>query len=207
MEELHQALRHLKTNKAPDCAGIAAEMLKSGGESLHAALLLLMNSVLQPEAPTPKSWQHTVIKVLHKGGDPRQAQNYRPIATIPMLYKLFSRLLHNRLYPLLDGQQSSDQAGFRHGRGTTDHLFTATILQETADEWRIPLYVAAVDFKEAFDCVTHSSIWESLTEQGTPPAYTQLLSKLYSYQTASVRTDRNSRTFEIRRGTKQGDPL
>eukprot|EP00959_Pyramimonas_sp_CCMP1952_P172152 3597039-Pyramimonas_sp.AAC.1 len=64
-------------------------MLKFGGESFRAALFLLMNIVLQPEALTPKSWQHTVVKVLHKGGGPRQAQNNRPIATTPVLYKLF----------------------------------------------------------------------------------------------------------------------
>ena len=124
-----------------------------------------------------------------------------------MLYKLFSRLLYNRLHPLLDNQQSPDQAGFRQERSTIDHLFTASMLQEVSDEWRIPLWLAAVDFKKAFDSVTHVSIWEALSEQGTPAPYTQLLSRLYRNQTASVKTDRTSRKFTIARGTKQGDPL
>ena len=114
---------------------------------------------------------------------------------------------HYRLRPLLDSNQSADQAGFRPRRSTTDHLFTTSILQETADEWQLPMWSAAVDFKKAFDSITHASIWESLAEQHTPAPYIHLLSKLYQDQTGSVHTDRTSRPFNVLRGTKQGDPL
>eukprot|EP00959_Pyramimonas_sp_CCMP1952_P337040 7057795-Pyramimonas_sp.AAC.1 len=63
--------------------------------------------------------------------------------------------------PLLDGRQTTDQAGFRPKRSTTDH-----ILQETADEWQIPLWTAAVDFKKAFGSVTHRGIWDAFEQQG-----------------------------------------
>ena len=57
----------------------------------------------------------------------------RPIASIPILYKLFSRLLYNRLEKCLDPQQSMDQAGFRRGMSTIDHLYTIVMEQEIAD--------------------------------------------------------------------------
>ena len=148
-----------------------------------------------------------MIKVLHKSGDQQLPQNYRPIATIPILYKLFARLLYNRLEPTLDSQQSCDQAGFRRKRSTTTHLFTSTILQEIADEWQGPLWIAAVDFKKAFDSVAHAAIWAALAEQGVAPAYIGLLDKLYRNQTAAVQTDCCSRFFNVERGVKQGDPL
>ena len=40
-----------------------------------------------------------------------------------------------------------------------------------------------------------------------PSSYIALLQQLYSSQTAYVRTDKQSRSFNIERGTKQGDPL
>jgi hypothetical protein len=206
-KELNRAMSQLKAGKAVDSKGIAAEMLKFGGRKLKSTLLDLYNSVLLPNAPTPSTWQHTMIKVLHKSGDRQLPNNYRPIATIPLLYKLFSRLLYNRLEPMLDMQQSCDQAGFRKGRSTTDHLFTITIVQEIADEWQIPLWVAAVDFKKAFDSVTHQALWDSMAEQGVDSTYTALLDKLYRNQTAAVKTDCESRPFAIERGVKQGDPL
>jgi hypothetical protein len=207
MKELRRAMQQLKNGKAADSNGIVAEMLKFGGRRLQTTLLNLFNSVLQPDAPTPSSWKHTVIKVLHKSGDRQLPNNYRPIATIPILYKLFSRLLYNRLEPVLDKNQSCDQAGFRKGCCTTDHLFTTTILQEVADEWQIPLFVATVDFKKAFDSVTHEALWNAMAEQGVEPAYTSLLARLYQNQTAAVKTDCHSRPFNIERGVKQGDPL
>ena len=148
-----------------------------------------------------------MIKVLYKSGNPQLPQNYRPIATIPMLYKFFSRLIYNRLEPTLDQQQSKDQAGFRRHRSTTDHLFTCTIMQEIADEFQVPMWIAAVDFKKAFDSVTHTALWSALAEQGVNKSYIGLLCKLYAKQTAVVKTDCLSKAFDIERGVKQGDPL
>ena len=64
-----------------------------------------------------------------------------------------------------------------------------------------------MDFKKAFDTVEHDNLWEALHHQGVPPGYVGLLQRLYRDQTAVVRTDTTSRPFDLRRGTKQGDPL
>jgi len=207
MEELKTGLRQLKSGKSTDSGGIAAEMLKHGGADLHKVLLLMFNDITSRAAPLPDSWKHTVVKVLYKSGDAKLPQNYRPISIIPMLYKLFARLLYNRLLPILDQRQSPDQAGFRPNRSTTDHLFTIAILQETADEWQVPMWAAAVDFKKAFDSVTHRGIWDALQQQGVDQGYIELLRSMYRGQTACVRTDRTSAPLTIQRGTKQGDPL
>ena len=96
-----------------------------------------------------------------------------------MLYKLFSKLLYNRLEPTLDHQQHHDQAGFGKHRSTVDHLFTVTIIQETADEWQVPAWMTAVNFRKAFDSVTNSGLWSALAEQRVDSAYIELLTKLY----------------------------
>ena len=98
--------------------------------------------------PTPETWRKTIIKVLYKSGDSKLPQNYRPIASIPILYKLFSRLLYNRLEKMLDPEQHMDQAGFRKGRSTVDHLFTIVMIQEISDEWKVPIWRSAIDFKK-----------------------------------------------------------
>eukprot|EP00959_Pyramimonas_sp_CCMP1952_P402323 8430988-Pyramimonas_sp.AAC.1 len=73
------------------------------------------------------------------------------MASRPMMYKLIPRLLYNQLHPLWDSSQSTDQAGFRPRRSTTDHCFKTSMLQETADERHFPMWSATVDFKKAFD--------------------------------------------------------
>ena len=137
----------------------------------------------------------------------RLPQNYRPIAIIPILYKLFSRLIYNSLETKLDQPQCPDQAGFRHNYSTEDHLYTTTILHEKADEYQINLWTAAVDFQKAFDSVSHDKLWYTLARQDIPQPYIQLIRKLYEDQTGTVKTDRVSRSFNLERGVKQGDPL
>ena len=54
--------------------------------------------------------------------------NYRPIAIVPILYKLFSRMLCARLTSQLIAEQSCDQAAYRTGFSTEDHLLSLTLL-------------------------------------------------------------------------------
>ena len=109
-------------------------MLKEGGTTLREHLLQLYNDIIQTDALPPKQWKQTTITILHKSDDPKLPQNYRPISIIPVLYKVFSKLLYNRLDPQLDQQQTPDQAGFRHDYSTEDHLYTMTILQERSHQ-------------------------------------------------------------------------
>ena len=205
--ELGAALKQLKSGKAADANSICAEMLKLGGSKIREVILTCFNDIIRPNGDTPREWHRTLIKVLHKNGDTRLPQNYRPIASIPILYKLFSKMLYNRLEPILDPEQSLDQAGFRRNRTTVDHLFTTVLVQDNADEWRVPVWVAAVDFKKAFDSVTHDALWKSLREQKVPEGYVKLLARMYDEQIGVVSTERLSKEFSIEKGVKQGDPL
>ena len=145
--------------------------------------------------------------MLFKKGDRTSMDNYRPIAIISILLKLFSRVLAARLSVYLEPQQSVDQAGFRKGFGCDDNLFALTALVEAMLEWRVDLWLATVDFRKAFDSVYQSAIWRALAEQGVPAQYISLVKRLYVGQTGIVALDINSIPFPISRGTKQGDPL
>ena len=205
--ELVKALKTLKNGKCADTAGIRAEMLKNTGDRTRKVLLDVYNSILQGTLDTPTSWRKSVIKVLYKSGDPAEATNYRPICIIPILYKLFSKLLYFRLYPILDRAQCPDQAGFRHDYSTVDHVFVFKMLQEKSEEFQMNTWAAALDFKKAFDSIDQQYLWSTLREQQVPKTYIDILQDLYRNQTARVKTDKISREFTIERGTKQGDPL
>ena len=60
---------------------------------------------------------------------------------------------------------------------------------------------------EGFDSITHKSIWKALESFGIKLDYISILKKIYRDLKASVQTDEESNMFEIKKGTKQGDPL
>ena len=145
--------------------------------------------------------------VLFKKGDPSMPANYRPIAIIPILYKLFSRMLCNRVGKTIVGQQSVDQAAYRPGFSTDDHLFCLMRMVESSSEWNIPLWLGLVDFEKAFDTVEHGPLWDALEELGVESQYVDVLKMLYRSQACTVLAGAESRAFSLERGVKQGDPL
>ena len=86
-------------------------------------------------------------------------------------------------------------------------MFAVLLIAEISREWNLPVWIAAVDFQKVFDTISHESLWESLAEQNVPDMYIKLLRRLYQGQTGKVSCDRCSRSFNIERGTKQGDPI
>ena len=72
-----------------------------------------------------------------------------------MLYKLFIKVVCERVEGFLNAAQSNDQAGFRPNFSCDDHLFAVTLFAEKCNEFNIPMWVATLDFKKAFDSITH----------------------------------------------------
>ena len=93
-------------------------------------------------------------------------ENYRPICIIPILHKLFSKIIPQRIYKTWNNAQSRDQAGFRPGFSCDDHLFAVAMLVEKLNEYGRPCWMAALGSKKASDTITHESIWEALKEKG-----------------------------------------
>ena len=82
----------------------------------------IFNEILRQRGCTPKTWRKIRIKVIHKKEDREDAGNYRPICSLPILYKLFATILYARLAPSLHKVQPADQGGFRPNHKTVDNL-------------------------------------------------------------------------------------
>ena len=206
-EEVCKQASKTKNDKASDAAGVVAEMIKFAGETLFVMIADLFNDILLHGALPPDEWKRTRMKVLFKKGDTKAPCNYRPIALLQILYKLFSRVLHERLKPFLLPEQSIDQAGFRSSFSCEDHLLTMVLLYEKMAEHNLSLWIAVVDFEKAFDSVEHEAIWEAMLAQHAPSEYVAVLQKIYEGQTGQIIADRCSRVFGMGRGTRQGDPI
>ena len=81
------------------------------------------------------------------------------------------------------------------------------MIEQKCHEWRNKVWTATIDFTKPFDSITQKSIWKALKSCGIEHDYISLLKKIFRDQKASVLTDEESNMFEIKKGTKQGDPL
>ena len=81
----------------------------------------------------PAKWNNAVITILFKKGDIKKLENYRPISLLSHLYKLFTKVIVNRIKNKLDAYQPREQAGFRSGYSTSDHLQAIkTLIENTS---------------------------------------------------------------------------
>ena len=80
----------------------------------------------------PDSWLEGIIRPIHKSGDPQNPENYRPITIFSCFGKLFTSIMNLRLTTLVEDNAilEENQAGFRKGYATTDHIFVLHSLAE-----------------------------------------------------------------------------
>ena len=87
----------------------------------------------------------TVRTLVHRSLQ-KNCPNYRPVAILPILHKLFSRMLCARTQPGLIHEQSAEQTTYRQGLSTEDHLLSITLLLEKCLEWNCDLWFGLIDF-------------------------------------------------------------
>ena len=119
---------------------------------------------------SPSSWKNASVVLIHKKGDTADIKNYRPISLLPVIYKVFSHILLQRMLQALEQHQPQEQAGFRPGFSTTDHIHVVSQLQEKANEYKIPLCFAFVDYEKAFDSIEFTPLFTALANQGSWPS-------------------------------------
>ena len=93
------------------------------------------------------------------------ASNYRPITCLPMMYKLLTGIIAENLYSHIEDQQlfPDKQKGCKkRSRGTKDQLIIDKTVLKDCRNRKTNLAMAWIDYKKAYDMVSHSWIMECL---------------------------------------------
>jgi len=205
--EMRAALNQLKNCKTPGEDRITSEMLKIGGETLENAILVLLNMCLE-KGEIPDAWQCAEVILFFKKGDRENIENYRPISLLSIFYKLLTKIITNRLAQKFDFYQPIEQAGFRKGFSTTDHIQMLRTLIEKCNEY-IPLHLAFVDYQKAFDSIETWAVLEAMNRARIDSRYSKLIRYIYEHATLRVKLEEDWMTgrVKIKRGVRQGDTI
>lgn len=85
-----------KLEKAPEPDNITNELIRGTEEEITPILTKLFNEIVTT-GKIPKQWNESHIILLHKKGDKDDIGNYRPISLISNVYKVFAKVILERI--------------------------------------------------------------------------------------------------------------
>ena len=145
-EEYWKRVAILKNNKASGRDDVLVEQLKKLGSKAHIWLLIMLNKCFM-ENKIPTLWkQCRIIAILKHGKDSAIPKSYRPISLLCHTYKLYERIILNRVAPTIEQHLIKEQVGFRSGKSCTS-MITGT---------------AFVDLSAVYDTVSHILLIQKL---------------------------------------------
>ena len=149
--------------KAPGESKIGHQIIKQLPDNIIEYIANIFNASLAA-GYFPKKFKSAILKLIPKEGkDATIPVNYRPIALLDNIGKLFEKIINSRLRQFLEGNNlyNSQQYGFRQGKSTTHvtNLIHECIKQNHAQGFKTA--ILSKDVQKAFDTVWHSGlIWK-----------------------------------------------
>ena len=165
---VRQMLSSMKTKTATGPDGLSATLLKNLAAAIAPNVTAIMNCSLD-EGVFPTEWKKANVSAIWKAkGSKSDPTNYRPISVLPVLARLFEKIVARKLSEYCYGNNAipDEQFGFRTKSSCETALIAATDKWlEEVDEGKV-VGALLIDMSKAFDAVPHQRLLEDLLEIG-----------------------------------------
>jgi ribonuclease HI len=203
LHELHEIIKGYNTRKAHGPDGIEAALVPHIF-MVYDILLLKFYNVCLNKGIFPDSWKIAKIALIPKGTSDLSPKKPRPISLLPLLGKVYDKLLTQRVNYFLakNGKISSNQFGFQKQKSTIDAV--SSVVQTVGSECSVGyVALASHDIKGAFDHVSHLYIITQLLQMGLPKNLVMGILAFLSNRIAVL----GDKEIKIERGCPQGSCL
>ena len=210
LEEIKMQISKLKNNKASGADYVINEYLKNSPHDVKTFMVKMFNIILETGI-VPLSWSVGIIKPIYKKrGSPDDPNNYRGITLLSCLSKLFTAVINERLSTYLEteGLLGEEQAAFRRGYSTIDHVFVLHSILTLYLKDKKRVYCAFVDYRKAFDLINRVSLWSKLISCNVNGKLLTVIQTMYKNAKSCVQCNlEKSDFFDCQVGVRQGENL
>ena len=149
-----------------------------------------------------------ITPVYKNKGSKSEKANYRPISILPVLSKIYERVIHNQVSEYFENILSDNQCAYRKGFSTQPSLMTLVENWKKATDDKNKFGALLIDLSKAFDCICHDLLIAKLDAYGLKKDAINLIADYLSRRKQRVKVgDHYSSMNEIEDGVPQGSIL
>jgi hypothetical protein len=207
--ECKRALFDMGPHKAPGEDGYPALFFQQCWDTVANSLYQYVNQVWSN--PSLISFiNNTLIVMIPKVDKPESVSQFRPIALCNVTYKIITKVIVNRIKPLLNGIISPYQSSFIPGRTIHHNIIVAQEMVHSMAKMKGKRMFMSIkiDLEKAYDRLNWNFIENCMTECKFPHKLINIIH--YCITSPSFRILWNgdkTDNFSPTRGIRQGDPL
>ena len=201
------SLKTVKLGKAAGIDGLSAEHFVCAHIGISVHLSLLFTSMLSHGHMPADLMKTAIVPILkNRQGDTSDKNNYRPIAIVMALSKIFELCIMRKVETQLI--TSDNQFGFKREHGTDLCIFTVKSVIKYYNLHSSPVYTCFLDASKAYDRVNHWTLFRKLLNRSIHILIVRMLMYWYTKQELCIRLGAEmSPYFTISNGVRQGGIL
>ncbi|GBG89986.1 hypothetical protein CBR_g50077 [Chara braunii] len=207
-EEVAGAPFGMHKGKASGPDGLPVEYLMTATRPLLLYLCEAFNRLFSGEEASPATFGQTTIVLLYKKGSVEEIRNWRPISLLSAPYKLYAKVLANRVAAVLPALVHSTQTGFIPRRQILVNVLLVRQIMERAQDFQPPLATLFLDFEKAYDRVRWPFLLQGMRCRGFGEVFVKVVEGVLGMAVAKVQVNGFlSSPLKITRSVREGCPL
>ncbi|KAM0007813.1 putative RNA-directed DNA polymerase [Helianthus debilis subsp. tardiflorus] len=207
ISEIKCAVWDCEGDRAPGPDGINLRFIKKFWDRLEGDFGRLFEQFYLGEQLN-NGCMSTFVALIPKRTDPGSLHEYRPISLIGCINKVVSKVLVNRLKPVIQKLVSEEQTTFLANRSILDGVIILNEVIPWLKRNKKEGMIIKVDVEKAYDSLSWDFLISILTQMNFPPKWRKWVTTIVTSARASVLVNGSpTQEFICSRGLRQGDPL
>ena len=206
-EEIKDAIFSFKNGRTPGPDGLSIEFYKAMFSVIKGDLQKIFNAILLDHGRISAKMKAGLIKLIPKTPPFNSIGNFRPISLINSDFKIFTKILSTRLKPIL--KELIHETQFAQPGMNMNNM--NTLIRDLVDDMNISdedSFFVSIDFRKAFDTVSHDFLFKVFEKYGFPPQFIEVIKELYRDAGSHILINGyKSKKIKLKSGIRQGDPL